>query len=245
MSIDRKEILKKLKAFSERTVENGCTEAEAMAAAKAMQILQNKYNLTLTELDIELTEYTQDRMTIGNKVRHPVWCALYGLQFFCEVRIQGDGGDLKLLGQRHCVDNAIYLISTLMSAMELEFLNYKNSWEYDEEVNYQGMHPRRVRSNFMNSMGYRLNSRLMKMYQENQKQDTVQANKASDGTALVVVAEKALDDYRSKVWGRGRTSGGRSTGNGSASRAGRAAANRVGLNKGVSTGGSVSGYIGR
>tara|TARA_Y100000015_G_scaffold16095_1_gene15449 strand:- start:1575 stop:1832 length:258 start_codon:yes stop_codon:yes gene_type:complete len=85
----------------------------------------------------------------------------------------------------------------------------------------------------------------MKMYQENQKQDTVQANKASDGTALVVVAEKALDDYRSKVWGRGRTASGRSTGNGSASRAGRAAANRVGLNKGVSTGGSVSGYIGR
>ena len=245
MSLDRKEILKKLKAFSERTVENGCSEAEAMAAAKAMQSLQNKYNLTLTQLDIELTEYTQDQMKIGNRVRHPVWCALYGLQYFCEVRIQGCEGSINILGQRHCVDNAIYLVSTLMSAMELEYLNYKNSWEYDEEVNYNRTHPRRVRSNFMNSMGYRLNVRLMDMYKANKKQDSVQANKATDGTALVVLAENALDDYRSKHWGKGRTGNSRSTGSGSASNAGRAAANRVGLNKGVRSGGTVSGYIGR
>jgi hypothetical protein len=245
MSHDRKEILKKLKAFSERTVENGCTESEAIAAAKAMQSLQNKYNLTLTELDIELTEYVNERMSLGKKVRHPVLLSLHGLQMFCEVRIVGKTGGIAIVGQQHKVDNAVYLISTMMSAMELEFLNYKNTWEYDEEVNYNGMHPRRVRSNFMNSMGYRLSARLLSMYNESRNNTEVMANKSSSGTALVVLADNALEAEYRRQYPNLRSIGRRSTGSGSASDAGRAAANRVGLNKGVRSGGTVSGYIGR
>jgi len=245
MSLDRKEILKKLKAFSERTVENGCTESEAMAAAKAMQSLQNKYNLTLTELDIELTEYVNEKMKLGNKVRHPVFGALHGLMMFCEVRIVGKTGGIAIVGQKHKVDNAVYLISTLMSAMELEFLQYKNTWEYDEEINCKNMHPRRVRSNFMNSMAHRLSYRLYDMFKESRKNSQVMANKSSSGTALVVLADNALEAEYRRQYPRLRSSGGRSTGSGSASNAGRAAANRVGLNKGVRSGGAVSGYIGR
>jgi len=245
MSVDRKEILKKLKAFSERTVENGCTEAEAMAAARAMQSLQDKYNLTLTELDIELTEYVNERMSLGKKVRHPVWGALHGLMMFCEVRIVGKTGGIAIVGQQHKVDNAVYLISTLMSAMELEFLNYKNTWEYDEEVNYNGMHPRRVRSNFMNSMARRLSYRLYDMFKESRKNSQVMANKSASGTALVVLADNALDAEYRRQFPRTRSAASRSIGGGSASEAGRAAANRVGLNKGVRSGGSISGYIGR
>ena len=48
----RKAVLKKLRAFAQRTVENGCTEAEAIAAAEAMQKLQHEYNMTLTDADI-------------------------------------------------------------------------------------------------------------------------------------------------------------------------------------------------
>ena len=243
MSHDRKEILKKLKAFSERTVENGCTEAEAMAAARAMQSLQDKYNLTLTELDIELTEYVNEKMKLGNKVRHPVWGALHGLMMFCEVRIVGKTGGIAIVGQRHKVDNAVYLISTLMSAMELEFLKYKNTWEYDEEL-FQRIHPRRIRANFMNSMARRLSYRLYDMFKESRKNSQVMANKSSSGTALVVLADNALDAEYRRQFPRTRAAASRSIGGGSASEAGRAAANRVGLNKGVRSG-SVSGYIGR
>jgi len=245
MSLDRKEILKKLKAFSERTVENGCTESEALAAAKAMQSLQNKYNLTLTELDIELTEFVSENMQIGKKVRHPVWETTCGLSVFCEVKICARGARLEIFGQQHKVDNAVYLISTFMSAMELEFLQYRNTWEYDEEVNYQRLHPRRVRANFMNSMANRLSSRLFKMYNENRKTSGVLDIKSSNGTALVVLADKALSTEFEKRHPRLRSSGSRSITSGAASDAGRAAANRVGLNKGVRSGGSISGYIGR
>ena len=43
--------------FSERTIENGCSEAEAMLAAKKLSELQAKYNVTLTELDVQEMDF--------------------------------------------------------------------------------------------------------------------------------------------------------------------------------------------
>lgn len=233
--MNRQEILKKLKAFSQRTVENGCTEAEAIAAAKAMQSLQEKYDCTLTELDISLTEYVKDQISLGKKVKHPVWGALFGVQVFTGVRLVGYRSKVTVFGQQHCVDNAIYLISLLQSSMELEFLRYKNSADYDEEKFYH--HARSIRSSFMNGMASRLSSRLLAMHNESRR--NVAQPTGSNGTALVVMADKALDTAYRKAFpnlrsGRSQTTS-RSAG---ASSAGRSAADRVGLRSGVSGGGS-------
>ena len=61
----RKAVIKKLRAFAQRTVENGCTEAEAIAAAEAMQKLQHEYNMTLTDADIEDAEYVTEKMQLS------------------------------------------------------------------------------------------------------------------------------------------------------------------------------------
>jgi hypothetical protein len=232
--MDKQTILKKLKAFSERTVENGCTEAEAIAAAQAMQGLQEKYNLTLTELDITQTEYVEETFSLGKKRRHPVWCALYGLQKFCEVRIIGHGGGVLIFGERHKVDAATYLISVMQSAMELEFLRYKSSPDYAEESFYH--HARTIRSSFMNSMAYRLSKRLLSMHEESRSK--VDQPAASNGTALVVMADNALAEAHAKKHPHLRSSSGRQSRAAGAGKAGAAAANRVGLRTGVSGGGS-------
>lgn len=234
--MERKDILKKLKAFSERTIENGCTEAEALAAAKAMQGLQNKYDLTLTELDIELTEYVQDKFSLGSRVKHPVIGASFGIKLFCGVKFYTSGANLVIYGQQHKVDSALYLISLIQSAMELEFNRYKFTPDYCEQK--WSYHPRTIRSSFMNGMAQRVGQRLQRMHKENA--DTVEQPKASNGTALVVMADRALEDAFRKahpnlVSGNRRVSG-RSRG---AVAAGRSAANRVGLNKGVGGGRSM------
>ena len=231
--MDKKTILKKLKAFSQRTVENGCTEAEALAAAEAMQGLQEKYNLTLTELDIEHTEYVEEKFSLGKKRRHPVWCALYGLQKFCEVRIIGNGGNVLVFGERHKVDAATYLISVMQSAMELEYLRYRSSPEYAEESFYH--HARTIRSSFMNSMAYRLSKRLLAMHEESRSKEQPTA---SNGTALVVMADNALAEAHAKKHPHLRASAGRQARAAGAGRAGAAAANRVGLRTGVRGGSS-------
>ena len=234
--MERQEILNKLKAFSQRTVENGCTENEAIAAAKAMQSLQNKYNCTLTELDISMTEYVKDSLKLGNRVKHPVWGALYGVQTFTETKIVSYGTEATVFGQQHKVDNAMYLLTLLQSAMELEWLNYRASEDYYEEA--FSHHPRSIRTSFMNGMASRLGSRLVAMHKES-RQD-VEQPKASNGTALVVIADNALEDSFRKEYPNLRSSR-RYTTNRSrgASQAGHNAANRVGLHSGVSGSSSV------
>lgn len=233
--MDKQSILKKLKAFASRTVENGCTEAEAIAAARAMQILQNQYDCTLTELDISLTEYVKERVSLGHKIKHPVWGALYGVQTFTGVKFVSYGTRITVFGQQHKVDNAVYLIGLLQSSMELEYLSYKNSADYEEESFYH--HARSIRSSFMNGMAQRLSVRLGQMHKESRQ--SVDQPTASNGTALVVMADNALDIAYRKEWPR-LGSGSRSTTNRSrgASAAGRSAADRVGLRSGVSGGGS-------
>jgi hypothetical protein len=134
------------------------------------------------------------------------------------------------------VDNAIYLISLLQSSMELEFLRYKNSADYEEQKFYH--HARSIRSSFMNGMASRLSSRLLAMHNESRR--NVEQPTASNGTALVVMADKALDTAYRKAFpnlrsGRSQTTTSRVAG---ALSAGRSAADRVGLRSGVSGGGS-------
>ena len=234
--MNRQEILKKLKAFSQRTVENGCTEAEAIAAAKAMQGLQEKYDCTLTELDISLTEYVKERVSLGQKIKHPVWGALFGVQTFTGVKFVANRTTrITVFGQQHKVDNAVYLIGLLQSSMELEYLAYKNSADYEEESFYH--HARSIRTSFMNGMARRLSSRLVDMH--NESRIAVKEQTSGNGTALVAMASNALDDAYRKEWPR-LGSGRRSTTNRSrgAASAGASAANRVGLRSGVSRSGS-------
>lgn len=49
-SIEREAILDRIRALFERTTENGCTEAEAIAAALAAQRLVARYGITDSEL---------------------------------------------------------------------------------------------------------------------------------------------------------------------------------------------------
>lgn len=48
---DKDNLLAKLLALKQKTVENGCTEAEAQAAAEMVQALLLKYNIDISELD--------------------------------------------------------------------------------------------------------------------------------------------------------------------------------------------------
>ena len=233
--MDKQSILKKLKAFASRTVENGCTEAEAIAAAKAMQSLQNQYDCTLTELDISLTEYVKEKVGLGNKIKHPVSKALFGVQVFTGVKFVFSGPKVTVFGQQHKVDNAVYLIGLLQASMELEYLSYKNSADFLEESFYH--HARSIRTSFMNGMAGRLSVRLCQMHKESRQ--SVAQPTSSNGTSLVVMADNALETAYRKEWPRLRSGSSRSYSRSrGASSAGANAANRVGLRTGVSRSGS-------
>ena len=229
----RKAVLKKLRAFAQRTVENGCTEAEAIAAAEAMQKLQHEYNMTLTDADILDAEYVTEKMQLGNQRMHPVVGAVMGVAIFTSTKMYKAGATLYIFGEKHKVDNAIYLISTIQSAMELEFLNYRGTEAYLRETWYH--HGQTIRSSFMNGMAHRLYHRLLQMHKELMEQDVTVS--PTTGNSLVVLSDKALEEAFRRQNPNLR-SGRRQTTSRSAnaSAAGRSAANRVGLRSGVRAG---------
>ena len=229
--MDKKQILQRMRMFSERTVANGCSEAEAMIAAQKLSELQSKYNLTLTELDIDELSFEAESVSLGNKVRHPVYCALYGLQEFCGVKLVMTGARLEIFGEPHKIDNARYMIELIKLTMDAEYARYKASWEYeDAKMRY---HPRRIRADFMNAMGYRISKRLLDMAKQERSEAQSQA---ATGTSLVVLANQKLVAAFKKRHPRLGSGSGRSTSNSSATSAGRAAGDRAGLNRGVGSG---------
>ncbi|UAW59303.1 DUF2786 domain-containing protein [Roseobacter phage CRP-738] len=229
----RKAVIKKLRAFAQRTVENGCTEAEAIAAAEAMQKLQHEYNMTLTDADILDAEYVTEKMQLGNQRMHPVVGCVMGVAIFTSTKMYKSGATLYIFGEKHKVDNAIYLISTIQSAMELEFLNYRGTEAYLRETWYH--HGQTIRSSFMNGMAHRLYHRLLQMHKELMEQDVTVSQ--TTGNSLVVMSDKALDEAFRRQNPNLR-SGRRQTTSRSAnaSAAGRSAADRVGLRSGVRAG---------
>ena len=55
----------RITAFAEKTVSNGCTEAEAMAAAEMVGGLLKRYALTLDEIEVREQRCVQVEVRIG------------------------------------------------------------------------------------------------------------------------------------------------------------------------------------
>jgi hypothetical protein len=189
--------------------------------------------MTLTDADILDAEYVTEKMQLGNQRMHPVVGAVMGVGIFTSTKMYKSGATLFIFGEKHKVDNAIYLISTIQSAMELEFLNYRGTEAYLRETWYH--HGASIRSSFMNGMVHRLYHRLLQMHKELMQQDATVSE--ATGNSLVVMSDRALDDAFRKQNPNLRSARRQTTTrSANASAAGRSAADRVGLRSGVRAG---------
>ena len=59
----------RIKALAEKTVSNGCTEAEAMAAADMVGKLLERYALSMEEIDVREERCVRVEVPIGGKQR--------------------------------------------------------------------------------------------------------------------------------------------------------------------------------
>jgi hypothetical protein len=72
----------RIKALAEKTVSNGCTEAEAMAAAEMVGRLLERYALSMEEIDVREALCVRVEVPIGGRQRRPchVDCPVLRLQ---------------------------------------------------------------------------------------------------------------------------------------------------------------------
>ena len=77
----------RIKALAEKTVSNGCTEAEAMAAAEMVGRLLERYALSMEEIDVREQRCVQVEVPIGGKRRRPIDACVTAIARFCDCKV--------------------------------------------------------------------------------------------------------------------------------------------------------------
>lgn len=133
MSIARDKVLAKIKALLAKTVENGCTEAEAMAALTMAQSMMDSYEVT--EEDIQLKDeeanIEQSEMRDPNRIRR---CLAISIGEFTNTKVwQHSHKIIKFCGTKSDTEFAVWLLETLSQFVMKELANHL--WRIYKEVN--------------------------------------------------------------------------------------------------------------
>jgi Protein of unknown function (DUF2786) len=83
--IDR--VIQRIQALRARTVDRGCTEAEAMAAAAKVSELLDRHDLTLDEVSVRRSDCEGVSVATGRKRRAPVDSCMPPIAAFCDCRV--------------------------------------------------------------------------------------------------------------------------------------------------------------
>ena len=94
----------RIKALAEKTVSNGCTEAEAMAAAEMVGRLLERYALSMEEIDVREDHCVRVEVPIGGRRRRPIDGCVPSIARFCDCKVwisrDDDRAELRVLRVR-------------------------------------------------------------------------------------------------------------------------------------------------
>lgn len=231
--MDTTKISKIIKALSVKTVENGCSEDEALAASEKVQILLNKYNLSLSEVEFEASDFEELVIDTKIKKRNHMHRMISSIADFTDTKVFYTHGmttlKYKYFGEKASVETANFLWDLLKNSIEYEAKRYKNSNAYDEYIRC-GYSGRTILNSFRTGMAVRLSQRLDEMKEEQEK-----SNSSETGIVLYnrknIVIKKWNEHYKNLKLNSGKTY--KTSITGGAFNSGKSAADRVNINSGV------------
>ncbi len=143
-----------IRALLSKTVANGCTESEALAAAAKAGDLMDRYALALSDLELQAERCGARRAT---EKRHDVDRIAASIARFCNCKSWTESGRIVFFGMAHDVEAASYITDLCRSAMDAAFRDHLRS---PERMTWQGkaVHGRYLRKSFMVEMAMRLSS---------------------------------------------------------------------------------------
>lgn len=121
---ERERIAARIRALRSRTVENGCTEAEAMTAAVMLAQLLDDYNMTLDEADLRASPFADHVHDGAGTVGLKLWKPASAISKLTNTRYWtgGEGAPTRItfVGLSHEVEIAAYLLAICERAMRTE-----------------------------------------------------------------------------------------------------------------------------
>jgi hypothetical protein len=181
---DRNSLLDKIRALLSKTVENGCTESEALAALDKARAMMDAHEVT--EADLKLTKeekavFKQDPafQRDPHKIR---WLLCYSIGKFCGVEVwrHGEGDDLRFCGMKSDVDFAQWLLDSLSMYVRNELAGHLIGNLADKSTRRL-----QIKSFVLGATG-RIGRRMLDLVEQSDVKCT------SNGRALVVVKTQAI-----------------------------------------------------
>jgi hypothetical protein len=185
----------RIKALTEKTVSNGCTEAEAMAAAEMVGRLLERYALTMEEVDVRAAACVQLAIPLGGQRRRPIDGCVTAIARFCECKVwlakSDEGAHYIFFGFEPDTALAGYLFSLIDNAMRNELAAFRARCAGNGPKALKGTALRTASTSFQQGMTVRLAARLDEMHRA--RDASVAAQRAA-GTALMLVKQAVVED---------------------------------------------------
>jgi hypothetical protein len=193
----------RIKALTEKTVANGCTEAEAMAAADMVGRLLERYALSMDEIEIRTARCVQAAVPIGGRRRRPIDGCVPTIARFCDCKVwlartaaadpdQADFGRARFdsqyvfFGFETDTALATYLFAVIDRAIITETVAFKRL-----NPRFRGVRLRQASASFQHGVVARVSERLDAMH--GARDAAVHAQRPT-GTALVVAKNRVVED---------------------------------------------------
>ncbi|MBP6013625.1 MAG: DUF2786 domain-containing protein [Alphaproteobacteria bacterium] len=195
MSIQLDGLKGRIQALRAKTVDNGCTESEALAAAAKVAELLDRYDLSLSDVEIREAACEQRAFETHRKKRVPLDGCIGAVAHFCDCRVwreKNAEGETRYVffGLRSDVEVAHYLTELIDGAVRHELGQYKTGKAY-QKFRHNERHL--ANSSFTFGMVASIAAKLMAM------KDARDAANAGTGRALVVVKTAVVDAELAKL----------------------------------------------
>jgi hypothetical protein len=193
----------RIKALTEKTVANGCTEAEAMSAAEMVGRLLERYALNMDEIEVRTARCVQVEVALHRQRRGPIDGCVPAIARLCDckvwlarpARFDPDAADFAppATGIRYIffgfeTDTALaaYLFAVINRAIGTEANAFRRA-----NPRLRATKLRRAAASFQHGLVARVAARLESMHE--QREVSVRAQRAT-GTALILAKHRVVDE---------------------------------------------------
>ncbi len=192
----------RIKALTEKTVANGCTEAEAMAAAEMVGRLLERYALSMDEIEIRTARCVQVEVPFGGSKRRPIDGCVPTIARFCDCKVwltrsprtaeppefrePSPPGRYVFFGFETDTALATYLFAVIDGALATETANFRLL-----NPRLRGVRLRQESVSFQHGVVARVSQRLDAMHTA---RDAAVRAQRSTGTALILAKNRVVDD---------------------------------------------------
>lgn len=192
MATDLDKLKSRLQALRAKTITNGCTEQEALAAAAKVAELLDRHDLSLSDLEIRDEQCAQSAIGTNKKQRQPISACVPAIAEYCDCKVwreKDEAGRLRYVffGLRPSIEMAHYVYDVITVTM-------RNAWEQYVRTQRLIRYGQDEKGSFLFGMAVSIAEKLMAMKTE--RDETLRRNSGRD---LVVVRKAVVEAEFAKL----------------------------------------------